>query len=123
MLDRRIAVKTPPSPVRVGTVDEQDARPSAFAEATADRRSAKRGGWSTSSGRADTGSIIPMSAERTSQYDRDMTIRLIVALMMLILLSPSMANPEPVNVRFSEGLVHGFLTLKTLDGEQLAEGD
>ena len=28
------------------------ARPSAFAEATADRRSAKRGGWSTSSGRA-----------------------------------------------------------------------
>jgi len=64
-----------------------------------------------------------MSAERTSQYDRDMTIRLIVALMMLILLSPSMANPEPVNVRFSEGLVHGFLTLKTLDGEQLAEGD
>src|SRR5438094_4897165 len=27
-------------------------RPSAFAEATADRRSAKRGGWSTSSGRA-----------------------------------------------------------------------
>src|SRR5207237_1121968 len=31
---------------------EQSARPSAFAEATADRRSAKRQGWSTSSGRA-----------------------------------------------------------------------
>src|SRR5881227_1888251 len=31
---------------------EQSARPSAFAEATADRRSAKREGWSTSSGRA-----------------------------------------------------------------------
>jgi probable rRNA maturation factor len=30
------------------------ARPSAFAEATADRRSAKRGGWSTGSGRART---------------------------------------------------------------------
>jgi sugar phosphate permease len=30
------------------------ARPSASAKATADRRSAKRGGWSTSSGRADT---------------------------------------------------------------------
>ena len=29
------------------------ARPSAFAEATAERRSAKRGGWSTSSGRAE----------------------------------------------------------------------
>jgi hypothetical protein len=31
------------------------ARPSAFAEATADRRSAKRGGWSTGSGRASIG--------------------------------------------------------------------
>jgi len=31
---------------------EPSARPSAFAEATADRRSAKREGWSTSSGRA-----------------------------------------------------------------------
>jgi DNA-binding beta-propeller fold protein YncE len=31
---------------------EPSARPSAFAEATADRRSAKRGGWSTGSGRA-----------------------------------------------------------------------
>jgi protein-S-isoprenylcysteine O-methyltransferase Ste14 len=30
------------------------ARPSAFAKAMADRRSAKRGGWSTSSGRAET---------------------------------------------------------------------
>ena len=51
-----------------------------------------------------------------------MTLRLIAALMMTLLLSPT-ANAEPVNVRFSEGLVHGFLTLKTLDGEQLAEGD
>src|SRR5205823_5524762 len=31
---------------------EPSARPSAFAEATADRRSAKREGWSTSAGRA-----------------------------------------------------------------------
>jgi hypothetical protein len=52
-----------------------------------------------------------------------MTFRLIVALMIMTLLSPLTANAEPVNVRFTEGLVHGFLTLKTLDGEQLAEGD
>jgi len=30
---------------------------------------------------------------------------------------------EPVRVRHTEGLVHGFLTLKTLDGTMLADGD
>jgi probable rRNA maturation factor len=39
--------------LREGLIErEYRARPSAFAEATADRRSAKRGGWSTGSGRA-----------------------------------------------------------------------
>jgi hypothetical protein len=32
-------------------------------------------------------------------------------------------NGEPLQVRFSEGLVHGFLTLSTLDGKTLADGD
>src|SRR5437763_14833215 len=39
---------------------ERGARPSAFAEATADRRSAARGGWSTGSGRA-----VPSAAGET----------------------------------------------------------
>src|SRR6185436_10521152 len=29
----------------------------------------------------------------------------------------------PVAVRYSEGLVHGFLALRTLDGRTIAEGD
>lgn len=30
---------------------------------------------------------------------------------------------EPVKVRFREGLVHGFLALRTLDGKTIADGD
>ena len=46
------------------------------------------------------------------------------ALMLAVmLLLPCAALAEPVAVRHSEGLVHGFLTLKTTDGEQVAEGD
>jgi hypothetical protein len=41
--------------------------------------------------------------------------------------SPSMragdASAEPVAVRHAEGLVHGFLVLRTLDGTAIADGD
>lgn len=30
---------------------------------------------------------------------------------------------EPVAVRYTEGLVHGFLALRTLDGRTIADGD
>jgi hypothetical protein len=36
---------------------------------------------------------------------------------------PSALAAEPVAVRFSEGLVHGFLALRTLDGDLLADGE
>jgi hypothetical protein len=32
-------------------------------------------------------------------------------------------SAEPVRVRFREGLVHGFLALRTLDGKTIADGD
>ena len=35
----------------------------------------------------------------------------------------SSIGAEPVSVRYSEGLVHGFLTLRTLEGTLLADGD
>jgi hypothetical protein len=35
----------------------------------------------------------------------------------------AMIAAEPVPVRYAEGLVHGFLTLRTLDGTPLATGD
>jgi len=40
-----------------------------------------------------------------------------------LLLSSSASVSAQVKVRYTEGLVHGFLTLKTLDGTQLADGD
>jgi hypothetical protein len=35
----------------------------------------------------------------------------------------SLLVAEPVPVRYKEGLVHGFLALRTLDGETIADGD
>jgi len=39
------------------------------------------------------------------------------------LLRPSLTLAEPVSVQHSEGLVHGFLALRTLDGTLIADGD
>src|SRR5580765_5383765 len=41
------------------------------------------------------------------------------------IVAASIARPsaEPVTVRYLEGLTHGFLTLKTLDGKLLGNGD
>jgi hypothetical protein len=49
--------------------------------------------------------------------------RLAVLLACLILLDPRDAAAEPVPVRRTEGLVHGFLALRSLDGAHLADGD
>jgi hypothetical protein len=40
-----------------------------------------------------------------------------------LLLSSRVLMGEPVTVRHNEGLVHGFLALRTLDGSLLADGD
>jgi hypothetical protein len=48
-----------------------------------------------------------------------MRFRLVLALMC----AAATAAAEPVTVRHSEGIVHGFLTLRTLDGALLADGD
>jgi hypothetical protein len=45
------------------------------------------------------------------------------AAMSAALLVAMMAAGEPVMVRHTEGLVHGFLVLRTLDGAVLADGD
>jgi hypothetical protein len=39
------------------------------------------------------------------------------------LLRPASMLAEPVTVRYAEGLVHGFLSLRTLDGTLVANGD
>src|SRR5262249_19590436 len=44
-------------------------------------------------------------------------------IVLIAFLSTATATAEPVRVRFSEGLVHGFLTLRTTDGAAVADGD
>jgi hypothetical protein len=39
------------------------------------------------------------------------------------LAGPAILPADPVAVRYAEGLVHGFLALRTLDGTLLANGD
>lgn len=49
--------------------------------------------------------------------------RLAVLLACAVLLQPVVLPAAPVAVRHPEGLVHGFLVLRTLEGDTLADGD
>ena len=49
--------------------------------------------------------------------------RILVVLLVSIFLLSGVAVSVPVAVRYRAGLIHGFLTLSTLDGEALAAGD
>jgi hypothetical protein len=44
-------------------------------------------------------------------------------LALIVLCGSAIAAAEPVAVRHAEGIVHGFLALRTLDGETIADGD
>jgi hypothetical protein len=46
-----------------------------------------------------------------------------LGLSLVILTIPLNAVDEPVTVRYAEGLVHGFLVLRTADGKAIADGD
>ena len=48
---------------------------------------------------------------------------LAVVLLFAVVLRPGVLVAEPVAVRYTEGLVHGFLVLRTLEGKLLADGD
>jgi hypothetical protein len=48
---------------------------------------------------------------------------LLLAVVACSLSSPSAVSAEEVGVRHTEGLVHGFLVLRTMEGNTLAEGD
>jgi hypothetical protein len=50
-------------------------------------------------------------------------MRLALLLFGSILLSPGPLSGEAVEVRHTEGVVHGFLVLRTLDGKAIADGD
>jgi hypothetical protein len=47
----------------------------------------------------------------------------VIALLIVLLPIPSPAHALAIAVRHAEGLVHGFLVLRTLDGTAIADGD
>src|SRR4029077_13317488 len=51
-----------------------------------------------------------------------MRIRLFLQFAVVVLLSTAVLA-EPLPVRFAEGIVHGFLSLRTVDGALVANGD
>jgi hypothetical protein len=42
---------------------------------------------------------------------------------MIVVAASTAARGEPVSVRHAEGIVHGFLALRTMDGAAIADGD
>lgn len=48
---------------------------------------------------------------------------LVLPLASVGLLQPKPILPDPVAVRYPEGLIHGFLLLQTLEGSTIADGD
>ena len=42
---------------------------------------------------------------------------------IVLLLQPGSVHAEPVSVRYAEGVTHGFLVLRTLQGKDVADGD
>jgi len=47
----------------------------------------------------------------------------LLVLLICVLVRPPLLPAEQVQVRHKEGLVHGFLVLRTLDGQIIADGD
>ena len=74
---------------------------------------------SSSGGRGPVG--VPTSCLTVRSFTRATTIGLLILVMML--LSPRPLPAAPVPVRFAEGITHGFLLLRTVDGALLASGD
>jgi hypothetical protein len=50
-------------------------------------------------------------------------MRRTIAVIIASIVTASSMGAEPVSVRYSEGIVHGFLVLRTLEGQALADGD
>ena len=51
------------------------------------------------------------------------SVRLGVTLVCALALRPAMVSADPIAVRHSEGIVHGFLIMRAADGTVLADGD
>jgi hypothetical protein len=75
-------------------------------------QSESRAGVSTAASADSQGTATPTGTGAT----------VVLAVSAILLLSSAILSAQ-VRVRYTEGLVHGFLTLTTLDGSHLADGD
>jgi len=50
-------------------------------------------------------------------------LRTLAGLLTCLLLQPAVLPQSPVAILHTEGLLHGFLVLRTLEGDPLADGD
>src|SRR5712672_4401654 len=54
---------------------------------------------------------------------RDFRASIRFSFLLVCLLQPTVSPTEMISVRYAEGVSHGFLVLRTLDGKSLADGD
>src|SRR5262245_29013414 len=67
---------------------------------------------------------LPFLLHDSPEHGRDGASRLTRAILVVVLMcAASAASAELVRVAFAEGLVHGFLALRTTDGTTVADGD
>lgn len=69
-----------------------------------------------------------VNTRSTGSHRRSLPLFVLPPLAVLLvcmgfLLQPPRLAADPVPVRYSEGLVHGFLVLRTLEGQAIADGD
>jgi hypothetical protein len=84
---------------------------------------AKWGPWTPTS---KTASHSLWQREGVHQEEKTLTVLMKRSLLLALVtfaISSSAMNAEEVPVRHTEGIVHGFLVLRTLEGKTLAEGD
>ena len=59
----------------------------------------------------------------TSRWQENLWAKLVFFLGCAVLLQSEEVSAEQVSVRHAEGLLHGFLALRTLEGKRLADGE
>ena len=78
----------------------------------------------TDSNRTEDEDLLSFSSAMLPRNGRDGSrAAMLVAIVAFAAASPDRSPGEQVAVRHAEGLVHGFLVLRTLDGTALADGD
>jgi hypothetical protein len=71
----------------------------------------------------DCRTVFPVTGMRSAPSAKNTPLRLRVLVLCTTILCACLLSAAQVPVRHKEGLVHGFLALRTLQGEIIADGD